>query len=469
PRAELDASIHALQAAGSPARCQFPARFRFLAEAFGWPTDGAFDHCQEYLQWRAEVPDGRVALVFPATYLNSPSSMFGHTLLRLDKAGEEDDVWLSWAINFGAVVDDADSSMLYIYRGLAGGYNGYFSTVAYHSKVQDYAHIENRDMCEYPLALTAEERQWVIEHLWEMKDVRFDYFFLDENCSLRLLELVALARPGTDMLADFRLTEIPVNTVRAVAGAGLIEQQIYRPSKASELTALEEQLTWAQRRLAVRLAQDTAVAESKVFKQHQQVEQQRMLNAAYNWLRFQQQGKACVPRNAQHSMALLRLLNAYSPAPNTAVVTPERPETGHPTKMMAASAGAYDGKTFGQWEYRLTYHDWLDPPAGFLPGAHIEALHLQLRHQAQDKLRWQALTVVDIRSLAPRSTFIKPLSWFVRGGLERTAVAGAYRLASYVEGGPGAAWRWRSLRPYVYATGRLEHHGVHAQYVEPGL
>src|SRR5699024_11902488 len=62
-----------------------------------------------------------------------------------------------------------------------------------------------------------------------------------------------------------------------------------------------------------------------------------------------------------------------------------------------------------------------------------------------DKLRWQALTVVDIRSLAPRSTFIKPLSWFVRGGLERTAVAGAYRLASYVEGGPGAAWRWRSL------------------------
>lgn len=469
PTAELNASIHALKAEGSPARCQFPARFRFLADALHWPTEDAFNHCDEYQQWRAEVPDGRIVLVFPATYLNSPSSMFGHTLLRLDKKDEEEDVWLSWAVNFGAVVGNAEGSMLYIYRGLAGGYDGYFSTLAYHSKVQDYGHIENRDMWEYPLALTEEERQWVIEHLWEMKDIRFDYLFLDENCSLRLLELVHLARPQADLMADFRLTEIPVNTVRAVEQAGLIEEPAYRPSKAVELKAHEALLTHAQRRFAVRLAHTPELVDSETFEHYTTAEQQRVLNAAYQWLRFQQQGKQRDTDSARRSMALLRLLNQYPKAPPASVAMPERPETGHPTKMMAATFGAQDNRSLGQWEYRLTYHDWLDPPAGFLPGAHIEALQMKWRYQESDTLRLQELKVVDIRSLSPRSTFIKPLSWFVRGGFERTAVAGEYRLASYLEGGPGAAWQWRSFRPYVYATGRVEHHGEHQQYFQPGL
>lgn len=54
-------------------------------------------------------------LVFPAAYLNSPSSMFGHTLLRIDQADvtSNNTALLSYALNFGAYIEGMDNSILY--------------------------------------------------------------------------------------------------------------------------------------------------------------------------------------------------------------------------------------------------------------------------------------------------------------------------------------------------------------------
>ncbi len=49
--------------------------------------------------------------------------MFGHTFLRFDAddVSEKSD-WLSYALNFGAVLEKGDNSMLYAYKGLVGAY-----------------------------------------------------------------------------------------------------------------------------------------------------------------------------------------------------------------------------------------------------------------------------------------------------------------------------------------------------------
>jgi len=178
--AELRATLAALEPAKAPERCRYPARYRFLAGHLDWQEDAPFAHCEEYSRWRSAVHASRAVLVFPAAYLNSPSSMFGHTLLRLDQ-GKDSAVWLSWAVNFGAVSTEADNSFFYIYRGLAGGYPGRFALVPYVQKIQEYSHMENRDMWEYTLDLDQQEIDWLIEHLWELKDINFDYYFFDEK------------------------------------------------------------------------------------------------------------------------------------------------------------------------------------------------------------------------------------------------------------------------------------------------
>lgn len=54
----------------------------------------------------------------------------------------------------------------------------------------------------------------MIAHAWEIRDRNFDYYFFDENCAYRLLALIDIARPGTDLLGEVSTHAIPSDTVR---------------------------------------------------------------------------------------------------------------------------------------------------------------------------------------------------------------------------------------------------------------
>lgn len=454
--AELIATRDALAPQGAPARCRFPARYRFLAQALGWQSAAPFAHCDEFTTWRQSVNASRAVLIFPAAYLNSPSSMFGHTLLRLDQ-GEDSAVWLSWAVNYGAVSSGADNSLFYIYRGLAGGYPGRFSIVPYVKKIQEYSHMENRDMWEYTLDLNQEEINWLIDHLWELKDVNFDYYFFDENCSFRLLELVEVARPGLNLLTELRFAEVPVNTVRALDDAGVIHERVYRPSKAVELDRLQRQLSPAHQRLARKLADDTALLNTPSFLSLSSDEQAHIIAVAYRYLRLTHRKKERSSEVSQRSFQLLTAMNSLPPVSPLEGdhETMQPPESGHGTQMLAVSGGQHESDDFGELSYRLTYHDLLDNSPGFLQGAEIEGLNMTFRSTESQAAKLEQLRVVGIRSLAPRNRFIKPLSWYVDGGIERVW-AGRYRLARYVQGGAGASWRWGRWQPYGLFSLRAE-------------
>ncbi|MES1928972.1 hypothetical protein SADO_06947 [Salinisphaera dokdonensis CL-ES53] len=457
PAAELRATWQALEPEEGQVRCRFPARYRFLAEQLGWDEAAPLAHCDDYLAWREQMPIGQLVLVFPAAYLNSPSSMFGHTLLRLDATPEPDAVWLSRAINFGAQAGGADNSLFYIWRGLAGGYPGQFSVTSYVEKIRDYAFVENRDMWEYALDLDAGEIDWVVRHLWELRGINFDYYFFDENCSFRLLELIKVGRPHAPLMTGLRFAELPVNTVRALYAADLVAERRYRPSKAGELEALSARLDRDERALAEALRDDPDLADSRRFAAHAPTRRHLMAQLAYQALRLRNREGARDPDVARKSLALLRVVQRNpAPAPEP-IEPPAAPEVGHGTQMATLGAGRQDGRDFLSFGYRLTYHDLFDPMTGFLPGAAIEGLDIQLRVDEDEGLDLESLDLVNIRSLAPRGNFIKPTSWFVHAGLEQAPVADEERaLGGFVQGGPGASWRFGDLFPYVFAVARLE-------------
>jgi hypothetical protein len=131
-------------------QCKYIARFNWLSKNLAidlvtLPTV----HCEKYISWRKDVQPEYITLIFPTYHLNSPSSMFGHTLLRLDPGIDRgDSKWLSVAVNFGANTPDGENSLLYAYKGLAGGYPGLFVTDYYYKKIQEYNRIEHRDIWE---------------------------------------------------------------------------------------------------------------------------------------------------------------------------------------------------------------------------------------------------------------------------------------------------------------------------------
>lgn len=456
PEAELRASWRALREPAAEARCRFPARYRFLDERFGWNEDAPLAHCGEYQQWRDDMPIGQLVLVFPAAYLNSPSSMFGHTLLRLDERPDPDAVWLSRSINFGAQVDAEENSILYIWRGLAGGYPGQFSVVSYVDKIRDYAFIENRDMWEYALDLKHDELDWLVRHLWELRDINFDYFFFDENCSFRLLELIKVARPSAPLLEGYRFAELPLNTVRTLYAADLVIERRYRPSKLTQLRHSADRLDADELAFAEALVRDPSVADSSRFRSYPGERRHLMALTAYRAVRVRHRDQERTRQAAGDSLALLRVVQRNPAPPEEPVPAPPPPESGHRTQMASLAAGRRGGSDYLEAGYRLTYHDLLDPITGFLPGAGIEGLDLRVRLDESEGLILERLDLVNIRSLAPRGTFEKPVSWFVHGGMERIVEGDARRTGLFLEGGPGASWRFGGLMPYTFLVGRAE-------------
>ncbi len=454
-------------------QCQFVARTAWLSEKLDI-NQGVLPevHCSEYLEWRQLTRADSVTMIFPAYHLNSPSSMFGHTLLRLDNSSDTQSEWLSFAVNFGANINNDDNSLIYAYRGLAGGYPGSFITEPYYKKIQEYNRIEHRDIWEYELNLTPAETERMILHLWELKTINFDYYFFDENCSYRLLELLEVARPGIELTDEFILTAIPVDTVRAIETAGLIKATSYRPAQATEIQHIKQSLNDNQRKLAIQLSGDIAVINSDAFKQLSLLDQKKVIDLAYRFLRYQNTKTSRDSAIAKRSYQLLQKINAYAKDINieTTITTPYPPENGHKSKRASFSAGERLDNSYAEFALKMAFHDLEDNNNGFLQGAQINIGNLVMRAEDNVGLRLFRLDLVDIFSLTPRNDFFTPMSWKVYSGFERQLTNNKDQLTYHVTGGAGGTWEYlKNHQYYALAIARLEANKQLRNTLEPAI
>ncbi|MFJ7884297.1 DUF4105 domain-containing protein [Pseudomonas sp. NPDC096917] len=473
PDAELRATVQALYAplnlGDKHPQCVYPARTRWLKAQLNL-TDLPKAECTEFTQWFKDVAPHSTVMIFPAAYLNSPSSMFGHTLLRIDQADVQSNktALLSYAINFGAYIEGSDNSILYAWKGLAGGYPGLFALVPYQEKLSEYRSLENRDLWEYRLNLTPEETQRMVEHVWELKQIQFDYFFFDENCSYRLLELLQVARPGLQLTTQFPLTAIPTDTVKAVKEAGLVESIEYRPSRERELLDRAKVLDPEEQQWVLQVSADQSQLQNPTFKALPKERQALIIDAAYRLERYRANGLERDTERSQRSYELLRAIN-QNPAPELQVEKPELPENGHESRTWQLGAGSRDDKAFAEYGLRMAYHDLNDNAPGFPLGAQIEILQLKLRQYEGNHWQVQQLDLANIRSLTPRNDLLQPWSWQVGGGLERVlGKHGDERLVTHVNGGAGGTWQLSdNLLGFALGTVRVEHNNDFAAFVSP--
>ncbi|QUE89438.1 DUF4105 domain-containing protein [Pseudomonas sp. SCA2728.1_7] len=473
PDHELAATVQALYAPASlgeqHAQCVYPARTRWLKAQLKL-SDLPTPACAEYKKWFKDVSPHSAVMIFPAAYLNSPSSMFGHTLLRIDQADVQADKTslLSYAINFGAYIEGSDNSILYAWKGLMGGYPGLFALVPYQEKLSEYRSLENRDLWEYRLNLTQEETARMVEHVWELKQIQFDYFFFDENCSYRLLELLQVARPSLRLTEQFPLTAIPTDTVKAVKEAGLVESIEYRPSRERELLSRAEPLSGEEQDWVLKVSADQQQLQDPAFKALPRDRQALIIDAAYRLERYRANGQERDPQRAQRSFELLRAINK-NPAPELDIPQPGLPEDGHESRTWQAGLGTRGDRAFGEYGLRMAYHDLNDNAESFPLGAQIEILQMKLRQYEGNQWQFQQLDLATIRSLTPRNELLQPLSWQVTGGLER--VPGKHddeTLVSHVNGGGGGTWALGDdVLGFALGTVRVEHNNDFAEFVSP--
>ena len=482
PEAELSATLaqffsdELVGRSQQPAQCAFVARYHWLKEQLAFDSNRLLPRvCERFQHWYDDFDVDSISLIFPSSFLNNPASMFGHTLFRVDQKGQTEQTRiLSYTINYAADVPP-NSGFLYPVRGIFGSYRGYFSTIPYYLKVQQYRDIENRDIWEYRLNLTGDQLQRFLMHTWELGNAYFDYFYFKENCSYHLLALLDYADPTLHLTDEFMLWTVPADTVRLIVSKpGLASTGTYRPSRSTVIKRKREVLPASERDLAHRVTQDIGELTSPAFVQLTPAKQAFVLDLASDYLRYQIETtrKDPKPELKERNRAVLTARSQLRIPSEEFTVRPfaKQPELGH--KMLQASLGGgwRNNDTFEEATFRGGYHDLLDPEAGYTPNAQIEMAAVTVRHYNRaDQTRVERATLLNLLSLSPMDSVFHSPSWRLGVGMN-TIHHNECRLCSngVFNAGVGGAKEFRLLsREVLFAFADAEanisraYHGLH--------
>lgn len=387
--------------------CAYPARVKFLEEV--GLIQKKTQACPNWENWQREVNPKSLSVVFSTAYPNNPGSMFGHTFLRFHNAKEVNDL-LDYGANYAALTDESDIGVVYAFKGIFGGYRGFFDLAPYYVKVNEYNHGENRDLIEYELSLSNSQVEFLLAHLWELyQGASFDYFFTYENCSFHLSDFinVALGEDENEALeVPHRWYYLPVDLIHALKKyPNLIKTIRERPSQmrkvrklVSELSSREE----SQVKEALK-TEDTSKLSPK---------ERRVLASLLDLEKFKKKEK--FKRSAFVAKNLKALASSGKKFEKLKYKTfSNRPHQAHEAQKvyLGASQRKDIGVLFG---YQSGYHELLARDLGLERFSQFRFLGFRANYNGESqKLRLEEFSLIDVVSLHPWSWYHSQLSWRV--------------------------------------------------------
>jgi Domain of unknown function (DUF4105) len=436
PQAELSATLKQFFSkdfvgrSKQPAQCAFIARYEWLKQRL------AFDQtrlppqpCERFERWFADFDAESVSLIFASGFMNNPSSTFGHTFLRVDQRGQTDQTRiLAYTINYAAELPP-NTGPEYAVKGIFGGYPGYFSTIPYYLKVQEYGDMEDRDIWEYKLNFTPDQLRRLLTHAWEMGNAYFDYFFFKENCSYHILSLVEFAEPSLHLTDRFAFYTMPTDTIRRLMEKPeAASTVVYRPSRGTlvrkkKAFLQDQEYQWLQRMIVT-----PSSAKDPEFQNLPPERRATVMDIASDYLLLKSSGERLNNNPYQQlNRELLLERSLLKVRPESIAISPftDRPDSGHGTSRASVGIGWRNKQLYEELAIRAAYHDLLDPQKGYTPDAQIEALSLAVRQYSpinwqessfeknlgDTQLRIEQFTLLNMVSLSPMDGLFHAPSW----------------------------------------------------------
>ncbi len=463
PKAELHATLRAFFSdelvgrSQQPAQCAFVERYHWLRDQLQFdPTQLIPSPCPRFKKWLKELNPESITMIFPSAFMDNPASMFGHTFLRVDQKGQTEHTRiLAYTINYAADVPP-NAGIDFMVKGIFGGYKGFFTTIPYYMKVREYRDIENRDIWEYQLNLTSNEMARLLRHAWELGNAYLDYYFFKENCAYHILSLLEVAKPSLHLTDRFHFWTIPADTIRLLfQQSGLVGQISFRPARSTQLKQKRDAIQPEEEPALAQLIESQDMAEDQALLRFSQTRQIFLLDLASDYLRYKsltEEEQAEHFRKINHRLLVKRSqISLPSPPFPVSPVTPS-PEHGHESTRMGLGVGWRNHEIFEQVDFRIAYHDLLDPDPGYTPDSQIELGALALRHyHGRNSFRLERFTFANVLSLAPIDDWFRSPSWKVSVGMNTVKTDSCDLCANgHARGGIGAALDSHIFKREVY-------------------
>ncbi len=396
--------------------CVFVERYRFLKKHK--LIDGLNKRCDDFIDWKKGIDGSSITLVFSSSYPNNPSSLFGHTFLRINKKkhGKEKNDLLDYGASYAADVND-NNPFVYAYNGLFGGFRGYFNLAPYYMKVNEYISNESRDLYEYDLNIPPNRVEIIINHLWELyASAYFDYFFLDENCSFILGELLEVGMPDWRIATKTRFYYLPSEMMKNVYQTkGAVKQIYFRPSLKKQYLSYLKKLNDKQRT-------DLALLQEKdiVLRSYQDHKVLDTLISLLNFKKHQQKGKLSQKDASLYRAVLVTRagLKVASSQRSNKILVQHGPEISHEPRKLSIGGGIIDGGGFSKLRYQMGYHDLLSSETGIGLPLRFDFLETEFRYRHDQRdLYLDHFKIIDIFSVHPYTSYDPQFSWRVNTGI----------------------------------------------------
>jgi hypothetical protein len=453
PHAELLATIDAIfepiELGDKHPQCVFPARSAWLIKQLNI-DESIVPHpnCNLLSQWRSNFAPKQASVVFPSSYMNNPSSMFGHAFLKFESPENNSaNGLLAFTINFAADISSQRGVLDHLYRGLSGGFPVDNPLIRYYRMLKQYSDIETRDIWEFKLNLSSEEMERLVLHVWELKDKQiFKYYFFNKNCAYRLIRLIEVARPQLDISNQFTFFVFPIDVIRALNESGAIEKTSYKASAHKALNYHSQILDAEEKHLVIDIVTKNISLDSDQIEDLPPERRSIVFAIASEYLGLLI-NKDTINRRLSADLERKLLLERLNNAPMTFEEVPYplvSPYHGHKGHRMALGVGQDNDGGFLSLGYRQAYHDLMDPIAGFDKGMKVEFLNAEIRRYDTGEIRLGKIDLINLSSLTPIDDYSKALSWKASLGREYRGFD-FIRPVNFLEGGWGVTLKFGEI------------------------
>ena len=436
-KAELEATIDAFFTPLAPGSekdekvipiCRFPARWSWIQKKIlSRPVTLPHIECSRFEKFKKSLQGPSVSLVFSSYYLNNPSSAFGHTFLRINKAPAENGKryeLFDYGLNYAAL-RDTNNDLVFALKGLFGGFRGTFTSTPYYYKVREYSNAESRDLWEYELDVSPEAVDHLIEHVWELGPTRIDYWYLSENCSYHMFSILEAADSRIDLLSKLKAFVIPSDTAQVVWKVpGLVRSVHFRPSIRTELMTRAQDLSKNEIDFVFQIMKTKKIPEEL----HQQTlrSQARILDTVVDDIDFkysyevQFEGSE-ISKFKSQVLSRRSQIDLISDPIKIEIPSLEKPHEAHGSRRMGAGYLLVKEKTSRYLlDYKFALHDQLDPIQGYPEYAQITFFNFQVSIEEFTRaVSLEDWTLFEVRSTTPFTKLHKDLSWNFRMATER--------------------------------------------------
>ncbi len=371
--------------------CRYPARYKWLNKELNMNLKRATCRALEKF---LEPEFKKISIVFTAERYNSPSSVFGHTFLKVDSK------YIPYAINYAATIPDATDPVSYFIKGAIGGFFSHYELLTYNIKDFEYTKEEFRDLISYEINYTEDEVQNIMLHMYEIKDTDEDYYFTSRNCSSELLKLIDIGRYDSQLSKELNFVTIPIDVVYILQNNNLLDKISISYSKLKLFNEYISKLSSVEKEMLRKLI-NREISTVNFDKSNLSLESKNnIVLAAISYIQMNLMIKKLDYKYTSSLVNLIKLEIKYKiKEKKTEDITLDKnPISNKYHKIKFGSKSLENKKTELNIAYRYIYSNRFDMLSDEEKNGSVEFLDFSLRY-VDDEISIDKLTILNLESM----------------------------------------------------------------------